>query len=658
MTDCDDSLLPLFLAEARDRLDRLAGLLEGACDDEGCLIRARRELHALKGASRMMGMGEFSALCHRGEELLEDPGPDAIREAVVVHDRLMDLLVSPEAAPADRASSIAGAESIPAAVPSGLPDDVLDGLADRGARLRVLAVGAAGLVDRVFHLARLAERGVGEPEPRQVLARLATSLRQIGVEFESGQRRMRRISEALLDTLLREQVQPLRPVLTRLGRHARRLADDLGKEVEVAVGGGDAVLDRRITRALQEAFLHIVRNAVDHGIEAPEERLAREKPRAGQISLDARSEGDRVLIIVRDDGRGIDIGAVTEAAIERRYLVREEMVSLTSDELLQLLFLPGLTTRDDVSELSGRGIGLDAVAATVRGLGGDIWLASRPGDGTTVSVQVPVTRRGERVLIVEVGHCQVALPAAPVKGFRRLDPSTLTRAGNRIVIRCGGVTGRVRILSNLIGGPVPDAGVVVEGSVAGGQVAVVADAVVGEEEVFIRPAIEGIGMPTLFDGIAVLASGRPVAVLSWQRLAPLHGSGFEPAHGIQAVRAVRVLLVDDSRVTREMIRQLLEDAGFAVTSVSTADEALERLGQSEFDCVVTDIEMPGMDGLALTRRLRSEARLADLPVIVVSTRDRPSDHRAGLDAGADAYLSKQSLEARELISLIRRVGGG
>jgi chemotaxis protein histidine kinase CheA/CheY-like chemotaxis protein len=653
----DDDLLPIFLGEAQERLDTLATLLSAGLDDPEAVIGARRELHALKGASRMMGLTEFSSLCHEGEELLERPDSGAIREAVVIHDRLVRLLGSLEQAPPERGRG--GERGAPAAGgrSTRLGDDALDLLADRGARLRVMAVGAAGLVDRMFRLARLAERGVTEAEPRQVLAALATSIRSFGMEFEAGQRRIQWLAEGLLETLLREQVRPLRPVLEQLARHARSLADALGKEIEVSAGGDDAVLDRRTIRALQEAFLHIVRNAVDHGIEAPEERIASGKRSRGRISLDARTDGGRVRFEVRDDGRGIDIEALSAAAVERARLDPEEIAALGRDEVLQLLCLPGVTTRDDVSELSGRGIGLDAVAATVRRLGGDIWFQSQEGRGTTVSVELPVTRRGERALVLEVGGCQVALPAAPVRGYRRMDSAQLSTEGQRTLTSIGGEKATVRVLATLLGRPPAESSVVVEATVGGGPLAVIADSVVGEEEIFVRPAAGGVGMPTVFDGITVLASGRPAPVLSWQQLAPVHGFGLQAAADTGRSRRLRVLLVDDSRVTREMIRRLLEDASFDVRPVGSAQEALGVLRESEIDCLVTDIEMPALDGLALTRKLRAERRFADLPIIVVSTRNRPSDHRAGLDAGADAYLSKQSLEARELISLIRRVGG-
>jgi len=212
-------------------------------------------------------------------------------------------------------------------------------------------------------------------------------------------------------------------------------------------------------------------------------------------------------------------------------------------------------------------------------------------------------------------------------------------------------------LNDLLGESGGHEGTVILGSAAGAPFAIVVDAVIGDEEVFLRPRPRGVGVPEVYDGLALLGSGRPVGVLSWTRIAQADEDQRPKTGARRTPKVIRVLLVDDSRVTREMIRRLLEDAGFSVRAAPSAEEALELLAGESFDCLVTDIEMPGMTGLDLTRKLRTDERFEDLPIIVVSTRDRPSEHRAGLDAGADAYLSKQGLEARELAGLIRRSAG-
>lgn len=658
MADPLDDLLPLFLGEAGERLERLAGLLESVDDERAAA--ARRELHALKGASRMMGLTEVSELCHRAEELLLEPAADRIAETVAVVDRVMDLVTAlAEGGPAApvRAGSEADAETTAAPLPAGPAEQVriatavLDDLADRAARLRVLAVAAGGLVERVHQLARLAETGIGERAPEQVLATVATSLRQLALDFESGQHSLRRLADRQLDRLLGLQVQPLRPFLLGLARHARELGGSLGKELSVTVDAGDSQLDRRFIEALRESFLHLVRNAVDHGIELPDVRQAAGKPRRGSVTLESRTDRDRVVISVRDDGAGVDRAALRE----RARAMGAEPDPADRGELLSLLSLPGLSTRAEASAISGRGVGIDAVSAAVRRVGGDLRVESEPGAGTRFVVEVPVTRRGERIVTLRVGEWLLALPAAAVQGYRR---SGAGGDGDGVAGGEGGDPSET-VLAEALGAAGSDRGgrVAIDTRVAGMRGSVVADAVVGEEEVFVRRVPAGAGLSWPFEGVALLASGRPVPVISVHDLLTGRGRPRTRPVASGAADVVRVLLVDDSRVTREMLRRLMEDGGIAVTAVGSATDALDRLRDARFDCLVTDIEMPAMDGLELTRRLRATEGLADLPVVVVSTRDRPADRLAGLDAGADAYLTKQGLDARELVAVVRRLGG-
>ena len=649
-------------------MDRILELAAGLEEDERALTQLRRELHALKGASRMMGFREVADACHLAEDVLEGPDLPQPSELEAIGDHLRSLVDSVSGAgdgPGREAEidaefeNSASDRALRRREELRVASEIVDDLADRGARLRVVSVAAEGLADRIFRLAALAEGGVGERDPRQVLATLAISLRQVAMEFETGQRIFRRLSDRQLDALLRLQVQPLKPFLTNLASHARELAASLDKKVKVRVKAGEAQLDRRLVNALREAFLHLVRNSVDHGIESPDERRGAGKNEAGSIEIEAEEEGDRVRIRVADDGRGINVDAVLRTAVDRQILTPEAAESIETAEALQLLLRPGFTTREETSELSGRGIGLDAVAATVRSVGGDLWMESAVGEGTEINVEVPVARRGDRVLVLGVGPHQVAVPASPVRAYRSIVPEMIALDGDRRVLQIRGENVDARFLSELLGAPPSDTGVMVEMIVGGSLVTLVADSIIGEEEVIVRPLSRAAGAPASVEGMTLLASGRPVPVLSLQRLVPFAENivGDDTPLATPSV-PIHVLLVDDSRVTREMMRRLLEDAGFTVTGVGSADDAMLALTRERVDCLVTDIEMPGVDGLDLTRRLRAESEHADLPIVVVSTLDRPSDRLAGLESGADAYLTKQGLDVRELVALINRVGGG
>jgi two-component system chemotaxis sensor kinase CheA len=259
----DADLIPLFRDEARERLERIASLVDRAAEDRDAAVEVQRELHAIKGASRMLGLSQLSELCHRAEELVDGRPENFGVELTALLDRLFGSVDSLESRPETTgprpesdAVHIDGSDGRSRRDTLRVRPDVVDGMANRSARLRVLSTAAARLVDRTFRLAYLAERGSRERSPREVLATVAASLRQLAVELEAGQRRIHRLAEGLLDAMLRLQLQPLRPVLLSLARHARELARSLGREVKVTVVAGDTHLDRRIIQALEEVLLH------------------------------------------------------------------------------------------------------------------------------------------------------------------------------------------------------------------------------------------------------------------------------------------------------------------------------------------------------------------------------------------------------------------
>ncbi len=422
--------------------------------------------------------------------------------------------------------------------------------------------------------------------------------------------------------------------------------------------GEETRLDRRIARELEEALVHLIRNAVDHGIEPPEVRVARGKPRAGRIRIKALADGPKVRLVIEDDGGGIDVARVLQQAVEVGLVDAGVAAGMGKPEALRLLFAPGFSTRKQVSEISGRGVGLDVVANAVARVGGEVFVESEPRRGTTFTVDVPVARRGESVMLLKVGQLKIALPASVVRRATRIGAAAVVeRDGRTLAVLPDRLVPFVP-LSRIYGQPPADSQLLLEGIVSGQTLALAVDDVDGEQEVLVRPITRRAPTDRLLEGVALLASGEPVGVLSPSVLAQREYLRALPAaRPVVAVKRTRVLLVDDSLVTREMERRLLEDAGFEVTAAGDAEEALSLLSEESFDCVVTDIEMPRMDGFELAAQLRGMEHFAQLPIIVVSTRDRPEDRLRGLKVGADAYLTKQSLDAGELVDLVRRLSG-
>ncbi|MDX1997290.1 MAG: response regulator [Thermoanaerobaculia bacterium] len=720
------SLAPLFVEEARERLERLATLcdrLQGElAGHHDAYAEVRRELHTVKGAARMLQLPTIAELCHAAEELVERELPDTGAELTRVVDRLSEMvddvargeapgpavdlaarigrrlaeaaqgpadpapeatIETPEPATAPEPPPTPEPVPEPVGVPSAAATEVpaaaatdqrprtlgtaevrvdaaaLDAVADQATQVRILALSSRGSVDRLYELAKLAEQGLREPQPTQVLAVLATMLRRLAVDIEGGQRRLLRSSEEGLDRLLTLQLQPLRTSLVGLARYARELARSLGREVEVDLEGEETRLDRRIARELEEALLHLVRNAVDHGIEGPGERVAHGKPPIGRLLLRAEAVAGRVRLTIADDGAGVDREAVVAQAVKVGLIDAGAAETITREEAYRLLFAPGFSTRRKVSEISGRGVGLDIVASAVARVGGEVLLAAEPGRGTTVVLEVPLARRGELVLKIRVGQSQLAVPSSAVREVLRFSQSAVIERDGRTYLDLEGRLVPFVPVARMFGEVPAETQVLLRGRASGQPLALAVDVVEGEEELLVRPVTRSAPVEAVIEGVALLASGRPIGVLSPAVLAQRTLLRQPILATVTAPGAPRlsVLLVDDSLVTREMERRLLEDAGFTVTAAGDAEECMSFLGEMSFDCLVTDIEMPGMDGFDLTRRLRSIPQFSQLPIIVVSTRDRPEDRLQGLQAGADAYLTKQSLDAGELVDLVRRLSG-
>ncbi len=676
-------LIPLFVGEVRGRLERLAELAGRAEGDAGAAADARRELHTLKGAGRMLRLVPFAELCHAAEGVLQGTRQDAAALLTRVTDALATMVDTvalgrdPEADPALMAAlagsppaAAADPEHMPAPAPSHTPSVApasaevrietarVEALADGATRLRILARAAGRLVTRLHELTGMADASLREAQPQQALAALAVALHRVEGEADTTQARLQRAAEQQQEALLALQVQPLQGLLIALARHARELARTLGREVEVGLSGGETRLDRRITRDLEEALVHVVRNAVDHGIETPEARAALGKPRTGTLQIAAVAASGRVRLTITDDGAGIEPADVVEAAVKAGHVERSRASGLGRDEALSLLFLPGLSTRGEVTEVSGRGIGLDAVAAAVARAGGFATIDSHPGRGTSVVVEVPVARRGEEVVVLRTGAVRLALPSSAVARVDRLRRDDVVERDGRTLAPLGGRLVPFVPLAHLVGEEPAPIQLLLQGVHAGMPLAVAVDAVERSEEVLLWPGGRALAGNPLFDGIALLASGEPVGVLSPKALAQGgHGRKLAAAAPAARARRLRILLVDDSLVTREMERRLLEDAGFDVRTAADGHEGIAALAEEHFDCLVTDVEMPGVDGYALTRHVRAIPALAQLPVVVVSTHDRPEERLKGLEAGADAYLAKQGLDPVELVRLVRRLAG-
>ena len=460
---------------------------------------------------------------------------------------------------------------------------------------------------------------------------------------------------------------PVRRVLAAFPRLVRDVASATDKEVRFVSEGADVELDKQVLDGVADALKHLVINAVDHGCESPGDRLAAGKPAEATVTVSARSAGGTVVLEVSDDGRGIDSEAVRRVAIERGLLPEDS--TLTGSALLSLLFAPAMSTAETVTETSGRGVGLDVVHTAVEDLGGAIEVRTEPGRGSTFSLTLPLTLGVLRCLVARVGDERYAVPVpAVVESVGLRDVPVHTLAGATVMVRHGASVPLLDLgeALNVIGDRSPKAAILVRHSATGDQLAWAVDRLEGELELVVKDLGPFLGRLPLVTGATIDGDGSVVCLVDLRELAvratgtSLVGSGVvvpTQREEAPAGRKPRVLVVEDSVGVRELERAILEGAGFDVTTCVDGLDGAARLREEPADLVLSDVEMPGMDGFALTRTIRRTRGWEQVPVIIMTSRGDEADRRAGLEAGASAYLLKSEFDQEQLVNTVRRLVG-
>jgi len=452
----------------------------------------------------------------------------------------------------------------------------------------------------------------------------------------------------------------------KLRRQVREVSRTTNKPVELRFQGGEYAVDRRVLDALTEPLVHLIRNAVDHGIESEDQRQAAGKPPTGLVEVRARHLGDSVELSIRDDGRGIDLVAVRHTLVEAGR-PPEEVDELTDDQLTDRLFDSGFSTQRQVSEVSGRGVGLDVVKHTMDRVGGEVRLETSAGQGTTISLRLPLSMSTVRCLLVSLGNRPLAIPAANVQKVLILRPADLLDLGHGEVVEFGGGHVPVTPLQDLIGMASPTwapqstrTAVVLQ--FGDRRWALTVDDVLEYTQIIVKPLGDLLERVPAVSGIALLGDGDLALVLNPGDLVRAAGSRAQALSAGSATpdtsseMAERVILVvDDSIATRSLERSLLESAGYKVLTATDGFDALDVLGRSRCDLVITDAQMPHMDGFELTRALKSHATLAHLPVIMITSLGSQEDIAQGMASGADAYVVKKNLTQHELVSTINQL---
>ncbi len=483
--------------------------------------------------------------------------------------------------------------------------------------------------------------------------------------LEADNRRLVQLIGDLQEEVRRTRLRPLATVLEPFPRMVRDLARELGKEVTFVIQGDDIEVDRSVLEQIKDPLMHLLRNSVDHGLEAPAARLTAGKPAAGRLRLAATQQGSSLHLEVSDDGGGVDLEQVQRQAQRLGVLTAAEAAAeLPEQEALGLIFRPGFSTRSVATTVSGRGVGLDVVRQNVERLNGWVDVHSRPGQGTRFVLNVPLSVATTLCVLVRAGGQTYSVPASSVLRIVRVAPGQVRRLDGRDVILVDAqpvVVARLDELLGLSASPRRDAQrpTLVLGS-AERRYAVMVDEVLGAQEVLAK----GLPRPWLrvrhVAGAAILGTGEVVVVLN---TADLARSAARPAAApmngvpapVKAERAATIMVADDSMTTRTLEKNILEAAGYRVLLAADGQEAWTQLQTAACDLLVADVTMPRLNGFQLTEAVRADARLKHLPVVLVTSLDSREDVERGIQTGADAYIIKGAFDQDQLLATIRRL---
>jgi len=665
-----------------------------------------RGLHTLKGSSATLGLEELADFAHRMEDVilplrgsaqpLPPPLADAVlrgldtwmaslrataaktelpdlRPAFELLERVKPGIVQPKAAesspsPAPEVPSPAAEGPSPAAEsPSLVPEEpqTAEGTSWRVSTRQVIALmheverfrevrlrldERRRDLDRT--LAQLAHQGgfTATAETAETRAMLLGLRRALGSDSEEAAD----IVATMEDGLKAISTMPVRTVLEPLRRAVRDLCQATGKLVRLSVVGAEVSLDRRVLEQLRGPLVHLVRNAIDHGLEMPEVREARGKHREGALTIRIEQQGNMLFIEVADDGAGLDVARIKEAALRRGMAPVDELAMMTPAQVHQIIFRPGFSTRTDVTEVSGRGVGLDVVRNQIQTLQGHVEVQSVPEQGTRFILTLPAELGSSPVLVVRCGEHQLGLPMVTVESSRTSRTKDLRVGRARVQIEHREQLIPLQDLGALMGLRQPEAPADGQPLLIllsqGKRLALSVDEVLGDRELVVRPLpVEVRDLPA-YQGAATMARGELVLILRPDWLVSLDKRGEA---GVTGTR--RALVVDDSLTARALHRTALEAGGYLVHTASNARQALEQLRHSAYDVMVCDIGMEEMDGFQLTTAVRTRAETDTMPILLVSARDSDSDRQRGTAVGADGFLTKKDCVSGRLLAEVSTV---
>ncbi|MBR2515100.1 MAG: hybrid sensor histidine kinase/response regulator [Halomonas sp.] len=691
-----------FVEEAADHLPRLregiSALEQGNADRE-LINELFRAAHTLKGSSRMLKLAPITALAHSTEELLSALRDGTLTASPTVTsllnqavDGLSDFVsrlaqgaTGDDLPAADEAlcSALEQAAlqtqplpSTPAPAPSVTPSAPSTSTTQTAESELRLSDTVRVRLDRLDDVIRL----MGEVlSGHHHLHTLVDQARALSTTLPAEQQAPfhvfhRELKDSVLshdslmndlhDRALQMRMLPLSVVFDPLAHMSRELAQSLGKQVDCRVRGGEIELDRQMIDRLSDPLIHLLRNALDHGFEPPAERVASGKSPRGKLVIEAWQDADWVVVEMHDDGAGIALDAVRQKALAKQLVSEEQLNTLSEQETLELIFLPGFSTKSMITDFSGRGVGLDVVKRTVMDeLNGDLQLTSERGNGTRFTLRLPLSLAMMRVLLISVGGVTLGVTAPYVSELVECSPeSFIDAAGQRTLILRNEFVPVVS-LAQLLELPettsVTDNALLLVVHQRHQKLALMIDSLIDERDMVIKPLPVHLRHLPLVSGMVSMGRNALVSLLHIPALleATRHNVQHLGNERPSSTLAKRILVVDDSLNTREIEKDVLEAWGYHVTLAENGRDGLAKALAEPFDAVLTDVEMPVMDGFALTARLRENEVYRYRPIIIITSREKESDRRRGIEVGADAYIVKGSFDQNNLVETLQALLG-
>ena len=656
-------------AELLDNLTRGVQELEKGAPEKGMVAGLLRLAHTLKGASQVVKQPGIAQVAHTVEDIL---GPYRESDAEVPKDQagailqLLDqigakLAVLSAPAPAGEAEAAMPRPAEPietVRVEVEEVDELLGSLAEATVDLTVIQNEAACLRRARDLGSWITQQSRGNGRLQTVANELLNTLASAERRIAAGVERAERELGQARDRANRLRLLPAQAIFPSLARAAREAASSLGKQVNFVTTGGDLRLDAQVLTVLRDVLLHLVRNAVAHGIEAEEARRTAGKPVAGRIEVQVGRAGDRAVFRCRDDGRGMDLAAIRRAAVQKGAISGAEADRLSLKEAIDLILKGGLST-SPVTRVSGRGIGLDVVRDAVARLKGDIAVETEAGRGTTIEITVPVSLTSMMALLVESAEMAAALPLESVRQTVRLAAEDIVDTGtDESIVYSGRAVPFLRLSDVLARRSTADRSEVRTAVILSADSALAAVGVarlLGTGMILARPLPALAAADAVIAGGSLDAEGNPLLVLNPETLIRAARASRPRAEQAAAEPPAPILVIDDSLTTRMVEQTLLESAGHRVECAASAEEALERAHHRHYSLFLVDVEMPGMDGYQFVANARNDPLLRDVPSILVTSRSAPADRRRGEEAGARAYIAKSEFDQTRFLEIISQL---